>query len=77
MIMEVGRVCRKLRGKDAGKYCVIVEKTDKNFVVIEGKGMKRKKTNMQHLEPLPTVLDIKKEDKNHEIVLKLEKENIV
>jgi ribosomal protein L14E/L6E/L27E len=46
-------------------------------VVIEGKGMKRKKTNMQHLEPLPTVLDIKKEDKNHEIVLKLEKENIV
>ena len=77
MIIEVGRVCRKLRGKDAGKYCVIVEKIDKNSVMIEGKGMKRKKTNINHLEPLPQVLDVKKEDNNHEIVQKLEKENLV
>ncbi|MBN2251459.1 MAG: 50S ribosomal protein L14e [Candidatus Altiarchaeota archaeon] len=77
MLMDTGRICRKVRGKDAGKYCVIVEKTDKNFVVTDGKGMKRKKTNILHLEPLPRVLGIKKGADTKEIVKLLEKENLV
>jgi large subunit ribosomal protein L14e len=73
MIMEVGRVCRKLRGKEAGEYCVVVEKIDESFVLVDGKGMKRKKTNIMHLEPIPEVLSIKKGATTEDIVKLLEK----
>lgn len=76
MILEVGRVCRKLSGKDANCYCVVVEKVDKNYVLTDGKGMKRKKTNILHLEPLPKVLDIKKGASTEDVVKKLEKEKL-
>jgi len=76
MIIEVGRVCRKTTGKDAGKYCVIVEKVDDNYVITEGKAQKRKKTNIKHLEPLPKVLDISKGASLEEVKKKLDEENI-
>ena len=76
MIIEVGRVCRKTTGKDAGKYCVIVEKIDDNFVMTEGVAQKKKKTNIKHLEPLPKVLDIKKGASLEEVKKKLEEENL-
>jgi len=74
MILGVGRVCRKVKGKEAGKYCVIVEKPEKNFVLIDGKDVKRKKTNIKHLEPLPVVLKIKKNASTKTIENALEKE---
>lgn len=77
MIIEVGRVCRKTTGKDAGKYCVIVEKIDDNYVMTEGVAQKRKKTNIKHLEPLPKVLDIKKGASLDEVKKKLKEENLV
>ena len=76
MIMEVGRVCRMLRGKDAGKYCVIVEIVDKNYVLADGKGMKRQKTNVTHIEPLPRMLDITKGASTEDVTKKLEKEEL-
>ncbi len=30
--VEVGRVCMKLAGREAGKKCVVVDVIDKNFV---------------------------------------------
>ena len=63
MIMNIGRVCRKIKGKDAGKYCVVVNRfgrRDKNFVLIDGVGIKRRKINTSHIEPLPVVLEIEK-----------------
>jgi large subunit ribosomal protein L14e len=77
MIIEIGRVCRKTTGKDAGKYCVIVEKIDDNFVMTEGVAQKKKKTNIKHLEPIPKVLDIKKGASLEEVKKKLEEENLV
>ena len=53
----------------------MVERIDKNFVLIDGKGMKRKKTNVLHLEPLPKVLDIKKGAATEDVIKELEKEN--
>ncbi len=76
MIIEVGRVCRKTTGKDAGKYCVIVEKIDDNYVMTEGIAQKRKKTSILHLEPLPKVLEIKKGASTDEVKKKLEEENL-
>ena len=74
MIMEVGRVCRKLKGRDAGEYCVVVEKVDDAFVVVEGKGMKKTKTSVFQLEPLPSVITVKKGEKTEDIIKALEKE---
>jgi large subunit ribosomal protein L14e len=76
MIIEVGRVCRKTTGKDAGKYCVIVEKIDDNYVMTEGVAQKKKKTNIKHLEPIPKVLEIKKGASLEDIKKKLEEENL-
>jgi large subunit ribosomal protein L14e len=77
MIIEIGRVCRKTTGKDAGKYCVIVEKIDDNYVMTEGVAQKKKKTNIKHLEPIPKVLDIKKGASLEDVKKKLEEENLV
>lgn len=56
-MMEVGRICVKTAGRDAGKKCIIIEVLDKNFVMIDGE-TRRKKCNVKHLEPLDQKLDI-------------------
>ncbi|MEW6593100.1 MAG: 50S ribosomal protein L14e [Candidatus Hadarchaeota archaeon] len=56
--MDVGKVCVKVAGKDAGKKCAIVEVLDKDFVIVSGPGMKRKRCNIAHLEPTGLKLDI-------------------
>ncbi len=61
-----------VRGKDAGNYCAVVDKIDKNFVLVDGKGIKRKKVNIMHLEPLPTVLEIVKNANTDAVVKALD-----
>lgn len=56
--MKVGQTCMKIAGRDAGSYCVIVEKLDNNFVLIDG-NTRRRKCNLKHLEILDTTLDVK------------------
>ncbi|MEM1684787.1 MAG: KOW motif-containing protein, partial [Nanopusillaceae archaeon] len=34
--IEIGRICVKLRGREAGRKCVIVDIIDENFIVITG-----------------------------------------
>ncbi len=58
-MFEVGRLCVKIAGRDAGKECVVVDVIDDNFVLIDGR-TRRRKCNLKHLEPLDKVLDIKK-----------------
>jgi large subunit ribosomal protein L14e len=60
-VMDVGRVCVKNAGREAGKKCVIVEVVDKNFVVVAGPGVKKRRCNITHLEPtVKRVVKIKK-----------------
>jgi len=59
-MMEVGRICVKLAGRDAGKTCVVVDLFDNNYVLIDGE-TRRKKCNIKHLEPLDKVVKIKKD----------------
>ena len=66
-MMEIGRVCMKIAGRDAGKLCAIVEIVDKNYVLIDGQ-TRRRKCNGDHLEPLMKVLDIS-EGASHEDVV--------
>jgi large subunit ribosomal protein L14e len=62
--MEVGRICVKLNGREAGQKCVIVDVIDKNFVLVTGPrkvtGVRRRRTNVKHLEPTDDAIEIKK-----------------
>jgi large subunit ribosomal protein L14e len=61
---EVGRVCVKTSGRDAGKRCVIVDLMDKNFALITGpktvSGVRRRRVNVNHLKPLEEKITIEK-----------------
>ena len=57
-MMEVGRICMKIAGRDANKMCVVVEVLDGNYVLIDGE-TRRKKCNIRHLEPTKKVIKIK------------------
>ncbi|MEM2866270.1 MAG: 50S ribosomal protein L14e [Candidatus Hadarchaeales archaeon] len=70
--MEVGRVCVKIAGKEAGRKCVVVETVDDTYVVVVGKGVKRRKCNVKHLEPLPLKLDLPPGAEDGEVVRLLE-----
>jgi large subunit ribosomal protein L14e len=58
-MIEVGRVCFKIAGREAGKIAVIIDVLDSNYVLIDGL-VRRKKCNISHLVPLGTVLKVKK-----------------
>ena len=62
--IEVGRICVKLNGREAGQKCVIVDVIDKNFVLITGPkkvtGVRRRRTNVKHLEPTEDTVELKK-----------------
>lgn len=66
--MEVGQLCVKIAGRDAGKKCVVVDILDNNFVLIDGE-TRRRKCNILHIEPLEQTVDVKK-GASHELVAK-------
>ncbi len=75
--VDVGRVCVKLSGREAGQKCVIVDVIDKNFVLVTGPkkltGVKRRRTNLKHLEPTPETIDIKKGASDEDVAKVAEK----
>lgn len=70
--IEVGRICVKICGREAGRKCVIVDIIDKNFVLVTGPksvtGVKRRRANINHLEPLAEKIDIKRGASDDEVV---------
>jgi large subunit ribosomal protein L14e len=73
--IEVGRICVKLTGREAGRKCVIVDIMDKSFVVITGPktvtGVKRRRANMNHVEPLQDKIAIKRGATDEEVAEEL------
>ena len=66
-MFDVGRICLKIAGRDANKFCVIVEKIDDHFVLVDGQ-TRRKKVNIKHLEPTRNTINIK-EKADHGIIV--------
>ncbi len=60
--IEVGRICVKIAGREAGEKCVIVELIDDKFVEVVGTSMKNRRCNIKHLEPVDQIIEIKSED---------------
>ena len=69
--IEIGRICVKLVGREAGRKCVVVDLTDKSFVLITGPksvtGVKRRRVNISHIEPLQDRLDVKRGVSDEEV----------
>jgi large subunit ribosomal protein L14e len=69
--IEVGRICVKLTGRETGRKCVIVDIMDKSFVLITGPktvtGIKRRRANMNHIEPIQDKLEIKRGASDEEV----------
>jgi len=70
--IEIGRVCVKLSGREAGRKCVIVDVVDKSFVLVTGpktvSGVKRRRANVNHVEPLQDKIDINRGASDEEVV---------
>lgn len=69
--IEVGRVCIKTRGREAGKRCIIVDIIDKNYVLITGPknitGVRRRRANINHLKPTEDAIKIRRGAPDEEI----------
>lgn len=60
--IEVGRVCIKTAGREAGEKCVVVDIIDEKFVEVVGLSVKNRRCNIQHLEPVDQTVEMKSED---------------
>lgn len=65
-MLNIGRLCVKTAGRDATKYCVVVEEVDSKYVIIDGY-TRKKKVNKAHIEPLNKVLKIDSKSTSEDI----------
>ena len=65
-LFNVGRLCIKLAGRDAGRKCIVVEQLDTNYVLVDG-NVRRKKVNITHLEPLEKTVEINNNISHEEV----------
>ncbi len=66
-VYDIGRLCVKTLGREAGHYCVIVDIIDKNYLLIDGLNIRRRRVNYNHIEPITDTIELKK-GANHEEV---------
>jgi large subunit ribosomal protein L14e len=66
-VYDIGRLCVKTMGRETGHYCVIVDIIDKNYLLIDGLKVRRRRVNFRHIEPLAETIDIKKGAKHEDV----------
>lgn len=78
--VEVGRICVKITGREAGKKCIIVDVIDKNFLLITGpkqvNSVKRRRVNVSHIEPTEKKVNMSRGESDEEIVKALDEETL-
>ncbi|MEM1525691.1 MAG: 50S ribosomal protein L14e [Ignisphaera sp.] len=79
--IEVGRICVKISGREAGRKCVIVDIIDDNYVLVTGpksiNGVKRRRCNINHIEALDIKINISKGALDEEVVKALEESKLI
>jgi len=79
-MFDVGRICVKTAGREAGKFCVIVDVLEKGFVMVTGPkavtSVKRRKCNIDHLEPTPQVIKLGKNASDDDVISVYKKDGI-
>ncbi len=87
MVLETGRICIKTVGRESGRYCVVIKKLkdektkSDSFVLVTGPklltGVKRRKCNIEHLEPTQYILEVKEDATDEEIIAAYDKANLI
>lgn len=81
VVFDVGRICVKLAGREAGRKCVIVDIIDEKYVLITGPksltGVKRRRVNVKHIEPTPLKVNISKGASDEEVIKALQEANLI
>jgi len=76
LAIEVGRICVKIAGREAGHKCVVTDLIDKNFVLVTGpkevSRIKRRRVNISHLEPTDDKINIDRGASNEDVIKALE-----
>ena len=72
-VYDIGRLCVKTLGREAGYYCVIVDIIDKNYLLIDGLKVRRRRVNYKHIEPITETLEIKKGASHEELEVAIKK----
>jgi large subunit ribosomal protein L14e len=79
--IEIGKICVKVAGREAGRKCVIVDIIDENFVLVTGPkqltGVKRRRSNIKHLEPTDKVVKIRRGASDEEVIKALEEAGLI
>ena len=79
--IEVGRLCYKVRGHEAGRKCVIVDIIDENMVLVTGPkqltGVKRRRVNIKHIAPLDRAISISKGASDEEVLKALQEAGLL
>ena len=72
-VYDIGRICVKTMGREAGNHCVVVDIVDKNYIIIDGLKIRRRRVNYKHIEPLKEVIEIKKGAKHADVEAAIKK----
>ncbi len=76
--VDVGRICVKLTGREAGKKCIVVDIVDKNFVLVTGpkqlNHVKRRRVNVNHIEPTGQKVNIRRGETDEGLMKSLSKD---
>jgi len=60
-------------GREVGHYCIIVDVIDKNYLLIDGLNVRRRRVNYRHIEPLADTVEIKKGAKHEDVEAAIKK----
>ena len=79
--LTVGKIAMKIAGREAGKYCVVLTTPKDNFVQVTGPkvltGVKRRRCNIDHLEPTQYQIKIDTEAADKTVINTLEKDGLL
>lgn len=80
-LLDAGRICMKIAGREAGSYCVVLKNVNKSFVLVTGPkiltGVKRRNANISHLEATPYKIDVTENLSDQDVVSAMEKANLI
>lgn len=69
--MDIGRVCLKVKGREQGEKCVVIDVIDRNFVIVVGPNVKRRRVNMNHILPLDEAVELQRNATDEEAIAAL------
>lgn len=79
--IEVGRICVKIRGREAGRRCVIVDIIDRNYVLVTGPknitGVRRRRANISHLKLTEDIIKIRRGASDEEVYKAIEEAGLL